>query len=249
MITPEVWEAIKPIFARHYPCEAVVAVLRDGSWRELENVAKDTRYAFELREEDHLDLVAEPPLALIHSHCNGLAIPSDLDTRSQLATGWTWGIVAVHGDSQGNVFHVAYPEFWGDEVPIAPLLGRTYLWGIRDCYTLVRDYYRLEGHQLANLPRVLEPNRYPVGSPQRAQFKHGIAALGIFDPIPRAERRRGDAFTFVDNLGQPAHCGVFMGMGRYLHQARDRTSCEEEFKLEEKLLERMCSVFYRPRFK
>ena len=48
-----------------------------------------------------------------------------------------WGIIPTDGERVGD------PIMWGDQLPIAPLIGREFRHGTSDCYTLVRDAYRL----------------------------------------------------------------------------------------------------------
>jgi len=238
----DVWEDMKLVFFRAYPKEAVVAVAADMTWRELQNVAGDPLNGFALTDADKLALEKNPPFALIHSHPNGTAAPSDLDSASQLATGWTWGIVAIHGNPLGEVYSISYPEFWGDDVPIPPLEGRPYLWGIRDCYSLIRDFYRLEGKYLRDIPRARYPDHYPVGHWGRAPFPYWIPKLG-FKPINRNERKRGDMFTMKVRTPHANHCGIYLGDGKYIHQPLDRNSEIDFFN--ERQMERESVQFYR----
>lgn len=238
----EVWEAIKPTFIQAYPSEGIVAVWPDLSWRALENVHPYPTQSFAISDADKMALEKRAPLTLIHSHPNASAAPSDLDSRNQLATGWTWGIVAIQGNGQGEVYSVSYPEFWGDEVPIPALEGRSYLWGIRDCYSLVRDYYRLEGNYLRDIPRARYPDDYPSGHWGRDPFRHWVPLLG-FKPVRTAERKPGDLFTMKPGSNRPDHAGIYLGNGKYIHQPLDR--CSEVDTFTDRLMERLSVQFFR----
>uniref|UniRef100_B0T643 NLP/P60 protein n=1 Tax=Caulobacter sp. (strain K31) TaxID=366602 RepID=B0T643_CAUSK len=248
MIPQEVWEQIKPIFALAYPCEAVVAVMPDLTWRHLENTAADPLRGFDISQADMADLMEEPPLVLLHSHCSGIADPSDLDTLQQMATGWTWGIVAVTGNLQGQVYNVAYPEVWGDEAPIPPLNGRTYLWAIRDCWSYVRDYYRLQGFDVPNVPRYRERSAYPPNHQAHRPFGHFPTLVG-FEQVPRSQRQPGDCCTLIVqpefNPNEPNHCAVYLGNGKYGQQLIGQTSNEWTPQNEELMLQKWSATFYR----
>lgn len=50
--------------------------------------------------------------------------------------------------------NVSYPLLYDPLAPTAPYIGRKYIWGLHDCYTLVRDWLRQEqGIELDNPPR------------------------------------------------------------------------------------------------
>ena len=80
---------------------------------------------------------------ILHSHPNGPVFPSRPDMEGQIATAVPWGIIALDEERIGD------PEIWGDQLPVVPLLGRSFMHGIRDCYSLIRDTFRLGREGLA----------------------------------------------------------------------------------------------------
>lgn len=244
LLPDHIWKQIKPIFARAWPNEAIVAVYADR-WEHFENVAPNPMVGFALSEADNARLLASPPQLLLHSHPNGDPVPSDEDTLGQLATGWNWGIVAVHAAPPSYaVTHVAYPECWGDGVEIPPLEGRSYLWGVRDCWTLCRDYLRLAGHSVPNCPRAAVPCRYPKGHWGHAQFEYWPRKLG-FRRVDRDGRRPGDIVLMCYAHPTINHMGVWLGDGRILHQNAKRTSQIWEIGDEERFVARFNCSFIR----
>jgi cell wall-associated NlpC family hydrolase len=238
------WEEIKPTFAAAFPNEAVVAI-HGEKWKQLANVSSNPTAGFQLRAVDTVALCDKPPTLLLHSHPHGSAEPSDLDTIQQLKTGYDWGIVSVSGNPQGQVYDVAYPECWGDGIAIAPLLGRAYLWGIRDCMTLARDWYKLNGVQVPNLPRARNPELYPATDWMHNQFGEAPAKLA-FKQVERHKRERGDTALMQFRASTYNHMAVYLGEGKYLHQLRDALSCEWIPHDEERLIERMNVTYWRP---
>jgi proteasome lid subunit RPN8/RPN11 len=87
--------------------------------------------------------------------------PSALDMKNQMLTAVPWGISAVTEDH-------AEPPFWfGDQLGIAPLLGRAFVHGVNDCFSLLRDWHRLHGYEVKNTPRdwaCMTPSRITVST-------------------------------------------------------------------------------------
>jgi proteasome lid subunit RPN8/RPN11 len=244
LLSDEQWKEIKPVFVKAWPNEAIVAVWPDR-WEQIENVSPAPAFAFQISEADNARLQLDPPLLMLHSHPNGDSTPSDEDTLGQLATGWAWGIVAVHAAAPAfAVTAVDYPELWGDCVPIAPLEGRSYLWGIRDCWTLARDYLRLQGHCVPNCPRALVPSRYPSGHWGHDQFAYWPKKLG-FKEVARHNRKPGDVFLLCFRSRTQNHCGIWLGEGRILHQPGGQNSHIMTIGDEEKFIERNSVTFMR----
>lgn len=224
----DVEHAAKEHALRCFPEESVGCVI-DGAYVPLENEAADPQESFYVPEWPSQ---AE---AIIHSHPASRLIPrpeefadfrapSSDDMRSQQATGLPWGITVCDGRSASSL------EWFGDEVPyVEPLLGRTFLSGVRDCWCLIRDVYRQQfGILLDNLPRDSDWYRQGID----LLNLQSITAAG-FRQIDPSEVRPGDVL-----LGQVAsvsrivnHCGLFIGRGgQVLHQLHRRLSVREPLK-------------------
>lgn len=118
----------------------------------LRNVAPDPRRGFRIEDELLRAYRARRPhrrVAIVHSHpAPWPACPSELDMRSQIASALPWGIVPVGEDGVAGD-----PFFWGADVPRPPLVGRPYRHGVTDCFSVVRDFFRLGGVHLHDVPR------------------------------------------------------------------------------------------------
>lgn len=73
--------------------------------------------------------------AIVHSHCNQSAKPSQGDLVSCEATKLPWYILALPSET----WHYLEPTGYQ-----APLFGREFLHGVLDCYSLIRDWYQLK---------------------------------------------------------------------------------------------------------
>ena len=80
--------------------------------------------------------------AIVHSHPDGNAEPSEVDRVQMGIHGIDWVICAFgyHADGK-EYFDVKCHK---PKAYQAPLLGREYHHGVQDCYSLVRDYYSRE---------------------------------------------------------------------------------------------------------
>lgn len=128
---------------RCYPAECCGLII-DGQYYPCDNVAPNPAEHFEI---DHLDMVEMQEYhgeiqAIVHSHPNGNAEPSEVDRVQMGVHGVPWVICAFgyHADGK-EYFDVKCHK---PKAYQAPLLGREYHHGVQDCYSLVRDYYSRE---------------------------------------------------------------------------------------------------------
>jgi cell wall-associated NlpC family hydrolase len=212
--TGSIAASVKQHALDEYPREAVGCVVA-SEYQRLVNVAEDKLRSFRVNDyPDHFD-------AIIHSHTQSRSLaPSAADMASQQATGVPWGIVVTNG-------HTVTPiEWFGGDSPISPYLGRSFLSGVRDCWTLIRDIYQQEqGVELPNLPR------------DEDWYQHGIDLLSLanieatgFRRIDAADVREGDLVLGRIRAQIVNHCGLYVGRGLILHHMEDRLSCREPMR-------------------
>lgn len=161
-----------------FPKESCGIVVGDD-YVPCPNIAEDPENDFEIPTAVSGKLFAAGKVkAILHSHPNGPLFPSQKDMLGQIATNVPWGIVVLDQDGR-----ISEPLMWGDALPIVPLVGRTFMHGIADCYTLVRDIFRLG--------------------------KEGMAAQGMpdwpFDPVTLPEVPRDDSWWSGDDDLYTAH--------------------------------------------
>ena len=125
-----------------YPTECCGLII-GGQYYPCDNVAPNPTEHFEI---DYLDMVEMEEYhgeiqAIVHSHPDGGVLPSDLDKLQIELHGVPWVIVAVSKQDYGDEPAFGIYEPCGYR---PPLLGRNYIHGVQDCYSLVRDYYSRE---------------------------------------------------------------------------------------------------------
>ncbi|MFN9476467.1 NlpC/P60 family protein [Acidovorax sp.] len=161
--------------------------------------------------------------AVLHSHPHKLTDqltydprwPSEADMQCWMQGRVPWGIVSTEGETVSDIL-------WMDDSVIPPLLGREYVNGLADCYAVARDYYRLQGHDIPNLPRGMdwwEPKTNPVTgevTPPRDILLENYKAFGFVE-IKEKEARVGDAVLIRVRAQVVNHSGVITGEDELTH--------------------------------
>lgn len=145
-------EQIRSEALQAFPHEAVWLITEKDCY-QVENTHEDPENFFDVSAEDVRDAQIEGLLAVVHSHTNGQDYPSSADMQSQINTDVPWGIVTCDGVNSGQIF------WWGGNSAetLESLEDRTFRHGATDCYSLVRDYYRIKLNiELPEFPREWE---------------------------------------------------------------------------------------------
>jgi len=127
-------DAILAHAAQCYPAECC-GVIVAGAYIACRNIA-ESENQFEIH---HKDLAAAEDCgeiqAYVHSHPNSSARASEVDLLQIELHQKPW-VICAYPDTE---FQVYEPRGYK-----APLIGRNYIHGIQDCYTIVRDFYKRE---------------------------------------------------------------------------------------------------------
>ena len=123
-----------------YPAECCGLII-DGQYYPCDNVAPNPAEHFEI---DYLNMVEMQEYhgeiqAIVHSHPNGNAEPSEVDKVQMGLHDIDWVIVGLGHTPTG----ATYCDIKRHKPTTyqSPLLGREYYHGVQDCYSLVQDYY------------------------------------------------------------------------------------------------------------
>lgn len=145
---------------QQYPKEAC-GVLVSGEFIPTVNVADDPTANFRIAPTQIISIETGvgPIEAVLHTHPYDAKAdrgkhdprwPSTSDMTSWLKGRVPWGIASCDGEGISQVC-------WLDEDNPEPLVGREFIHGINDCYSVVRDWFRLErGIVLPNYARGME---------------------------------------------------------------------------------------------
>lgn len=196
-------------------CGIVVAInSNEVKYFPARNAALDPLVSYKVHPEDQLVFHGYGEFkAIVHSHPNGPPNPSEVDMRLQMDTEIPFGIVVSkpHGTT-GDLF------WFGDQVPIPPLEGRQFRHGVLDCYSLCRDYFRLERDIiLPDFPRSDEwwmngKDLYEVGFKEAGFERITMEDMEVGDGMICSVMPPGYQGPRVSN-----HAGVCIGNNVWVH--------------------------------
>jgi cell wall-associated NlpC family hydrolase len=190
-----------------------LVLTRDGRevFQPVHNAALDPYREFRIPAEILSEAYDSGLTLILHSHPMGPATPSLADRVACERTGVPWVILGLPG---GDLARVDPDGFK------APLLGRPYVYGLLDCWALVRDYYaQTLGIDLPDFPRPADPDHW-----DRDWFAE-LADEGGFRVVE--EPRLHDLILMGIQAPFPNHLGIYLGDQVFLHHRVDRLSGRE----------------------
>lgn len=212
ILDPLVIAAAQAHAIAEFPREAC-GVVTSAGYVPLPNIASDPYANFRI---DEYAILGVDVLAVLHSHPNGPAHPSSVDMAQQIATGVPWGIIVTDGVG------ALPPVMWGDFLLDSPLLGRPFIHGVTDCFSLIRAWFWQEkGVYLADIPR--NDLWWEDGG---NLYLENFVAWG-FTIVDRDEARYGDVFLSQVASRTVNHGGVILDDGLCVHHLTNRLSLRE----------------------
>ena len=227
---PETILAMQDHARAAYPNESCGVVIGDDYHRCF-NYATEPTKDFQIAPQEYLKLSKLGEIrAIIHSHPDAPLYPSELDMIGQMQTNVPWGIIQTDG------LRTSDPNMWGDTLPIAPLIGREFMHGIHDCYSLLRDAFRLGKDELlkqgitgwpydsAQMPEV--PRNDNWWDSDKDLYQDYLKKTG-WRRIDMSEARPGDGFLIAINSKKLNHAGLLLDQNLIMHHKPGRLSARE----------------------
>ena len=185
--------------------------------------------SFKIADRDYLPLAREIEF-VVHSHPYGPAFPSKSDMTHQETSGAAWLIVSLDETRFGPV------TVWGGACPAEPMIGREFVHGISDCYTIIRDAFALgkEGMAAQGMEWPFDPITLPLYPRQDAWwegesdnfYEEEPQKIGFVE-VDASEVRPGDVFLASIRSPRLNHGGVLLGNNLILHHLPQRLSRRE----------------------
>jgi|TARA_R100000458_G_C8272873_1_gene247715 cell wall-associated NlpC family hydrolase len=104
------------------------------------------------------------------------------------------------------------------------LVGRQWSYGKFDCFTIVKDYYKILGIFIPDYTR-------PDDIDTTKSIFIEEAENCNFKLVPFEDRIKNDVLIMKLGTKNPMHAAIFLGDNRILHQRFDSLSCIENYSL------------------
>jgi proteasome lid subunit RPN8/RPN11 len=159
-------------------------------------------------------------IGIVHSHPYGSPQPSDNDKASCEYLGLPWFIYSP----SLKQWHSFEPNGW--KTP--SLIGRSFIWGVHDCWSIIHDYYK----EVKNI------NLKAWDRPKRIKdfllnplFEKGLPITGFKKQPTHDDIKVDDVLLFQTTTGNLDHVAVYIGDNMILNHNIKRLSCREPFDL------------------
>lgn len=198
-------------------CGLVVVLQGKEQYWPCKNLAEGTEQ-FILDPSDYADAEdAGEIVAVVHSHPTMPAVASEADLVSIESGDLPWYIV---NPTTGQWSEPLLPKGYK-----APLIGREWVWGVTDCWSLVYDWYNQAGLSLVDFERPLTPAEFEADPLFERSWKlAGFEVIADEEPL-----ERGDFILMAIKNKHLNHCGVYIGDGMILHHLRNRLSSRDMY--------------------
>lgn len=191
-------------------CGLVVQVGRKTQVVRCRNSSSSPQTTFTIHPDDYA--TAEElgeVLAVYHSHPNGSPDPSMADLAMCNAQKLPWHIVSWPVVGHSCTAPTGY---------VVPLIGRPFVYGIHDCFSLVRDYYQ----EIGIVVPEFDHGTAGWWNEGHNLYMDGLEAAGFV--VVTGPPRLHDVLLMKFNGKVPHHSAVYIGDNQILHHMDDRLS-------------------------
>ena len=198
-------------------CGLLIDVKGREKYYPCKNLSSYSQQCFIIDPEDYAKAEdSGKVLAVIHSHPVTPPVASQADM--------------ISCEESGLIWHIVNPktEQWGFYKPSGykpPLIGRHWVWGITDCWSLVRDWYKEKlGITLRDWDRPTTPEEFI----EKPMFEKCAWRTGFRQLRPDEKLENGDLLFMSIMATGLNHVAIFLD-GDVLHHLADRISCKEPY--------------------
>lgn len=200
-----------------YPEESC-GYIQGGEYVPCKNTHAEPRRFFRIDPRTMAAARKRGPIqAILHSHPNGPFGPSYDDMVGQIASKAPWAVMYSTRDS------ASAPVWFGVGAPEIPLIGRPFLHGAFDCYTLIRHYY--EQKLGIVLPEVARQESWWDLDGATSLYLDG-AMKNDFVQVDKLQPH--DVILMTIRSKVPNHAAVYCGGDSIMHHLAMRNSCVDD---------------------
>jgi len=158
-------------------------------------------------------------IGIVHSHPVGSCHPSDNDKASCEHLGLPWYIYSV----KNKEWHNFKPS--GYKSPF--LIGRSFIWGVHDCWSLICDFYK----QNLNINLKKWPRPKTIKSFAENPYFEKVLTGSGFKEVDSEDIKKNDVLLMDSGNNKLAHVALFIGDQTILHHCLGKLSCRELYDL------------------
>lgn len=198
---------------------------------ECRNVASNPAEEFQISNEQYIEVLGHgTPLGVWHSHPAGNHGPTSF-SEADLECAEEQALPFYLYDVTGGGWHEFLPASYQPK-----LLAQPFCLGFQDCYSLVRDYFRLTCRRYLSDYDRDESFLHEEQGVIMANFEREGFQLGSLETL-----QIHDIMMFRTDRVLPQHFGVYLGRQAFLHHPLHALSREEP--LTGRWLDRLVCVF------
>jgi proteasome lid subunit RPN8/RPN11 len=157
---------------------------------------------------------------IVHSHPVGPLTPSDSDKASCEHLELPWFIYSPHMKEWFSF------EPSGFKAP--SLIGRTFVWGVHDCWSIIHDWYK----ETKNIDlKIWDRPKRIKDFIENPLFEKGLPITGFKKQPTHDDIQIGDVLLFQSITKNLDHVAVYIGDNMILNHNIKKLSCREPFDL------------------
>jgi len=181
---------------------------------ECENVAEEKEKRFTINPVDYANAEDKMEIThIVHSHPNINPKPSQADLVSIEKGVLPWVIV----NPRTSQHTITEPSGY-----IAPMVGREFSFGILDCYSIIKDHYKLELD--IELPEPIRTDKFWERGENLYVDNFKDAGFKRIDFDSVSDLKVNDVILVNLSSSIPNHGAVYLGDGKILHHIQGRFS-------------------------
>ena len=195
-------------------CGLIVIFKGKEKYIECKNLAETSEDNFYIDPADYAQCEDMGEIIkIVHSHPVTNPNPSQSDMVGIEKSGIPWIIINPVTGQSTETSPSGYK---------APLIGRVFVHGILDCYTMIRDYYNFELD--IKLPDFHRDNYWWEKGQNLYEENFGKAGFTQVDDL-----KKNDVIIMTNGSSTPNHSAIYMGDGKILHHVQGRLSSKDAY--------------------